>query len=602
MNLTKTAGSLALVVLTGCNAGADQRGSNSKKNSSVSPDSSTDGTSTDQASDGTSSLASADSTSTIYAAGKSNYLDFIKDVFQSTSASPTSISPTSTSSTFTSTTSVGEASFALTESQQAFPNPGKGWVSYVFDLNNPAPDMGPLVGTLYTNNVSWGDLEPDRKGSFRWDKLDRLVQMAKQNGMKFRFSLNSVDPTTASWNRPQIPMWYINMYGAAGGRWINKFEGTTIDGSTVNPYAGNAGWIYEPNYANMAYFNEYWRFLCELVTYWKSNPDWVATIEGMEISNYGFWGEWHSDYAWPSLTDKANFLTAFSNWYFNLFPEAKGNFTSTRMEISGFFHSHGTGAFQGESAVTHAVQAGADIARKCMGICRSKGDGDSGYMYSLDYQSIMSYRFWRSFRGEWGSWDGTIDQFYDAGKWDANRKYVTDTKGAIDEALNLFRADRLGWYIHAPLQRPSGVNNETLAEYYQKRAGYRFYLSKIAYPGAVRVGDRMNVKTEWFQRAMGKLYLPTNFAIDLVKVGGTERYSLGAKPFEATKWDLGARQANLNYEFILPANIPPGKYDVRVALVDDNRKPMINLANAGKEDPNPRKYTFYAAGALDVVP
>lgn len=472
--------------------------------------------------------------------------------------------------------------YTLTESYEAMPNPGKGWVAYVFDLNNPeAANMGPLVSTLYTNNVSWGDLEPE-KGQYRWDKLDRLVQMAKRNGIKFRFSLNSVDPTTACPNyRPQIPYWYLVTYPSSG-RWINTWYGNPIS-STVNPY-GNPGWVFEPDYASAAYTSEYFRFLTALASYWRSNPDWMDTIEGMEISNYGLWGEWHSDFPWTSPSVKATVLSGMVDWYFALFPEARTG-AQPRMEISALF----TGL--GESGVSHAVQMGADMARKCMGICFH------GYISQADYDAVNSYRFWRSFRGEWGSWTGAIDNFFDR----PNGSYVTSTKGAIDEALYNFKADRLGWYVHSTLSQQSGVAGQTFAEYFQSRSGYRLYVSQVSYPDSTKPGETFTVDTRWYQRGVSKLYLPSKFAVDL-DGGPNARYPLGEVDFDATNWQLGPQgPIPLSYTFKIPNNVPPGRYDVRIGLVDSKRRPMINLANAGKESSNPKQYTFYAAGAVEVL-
>lgn len=461
-----------------------------------------------------------------------------------------------------------------------------GWLPYIFNTNEPEKvDDTPLASAYYTNNLSWGDLEP-RRGDFDWSRLDKLVAFSKKNGKKLRFSLNSVDPTTESLSyRPQIPVWFIQNY-PNGGRWINSYYNNAINPQKVNPYNATPGYIYEPNYASEAYTTEYFRFLQALVTHWQSNADWKNTIEAFEISNYGMWGEWHSDYNWGTEANKSAVLKAFVNWYYALLPHTAGNYPSVRTEISTLF------TLFGDSGVSHAVQYGADMTRKCIGICFN------GFISSADYNAIMSYRQWRSFRGEFGSWLGPIENFYTSS---TSTVPVNNTKGAIDEALVSFKANHLGWYVGSTLTKTIPGTNETYEDYFQKRAGYRFYLENISHPANVRPNDKVTVGHRWFQRGVAKIYQPTYLAVDLVGNGGV-RYAIGQVALGAETWNLGPQGPyNLTSDYKIPANIPAGTYQVKFALVDNNRQPMINIAIPGKESADAQAYGFYSAGTIRVV-
>ncbi len=468
----------------------------------------------------------------------------------------------------------------------AFPNRGMGWLPYINDIFHPDwVDDTPLASAYFTNMITWADLQPGFN-QFNWAPLGNLVRFAKSKGRKLRFALNSVDPTSSTMNRMQVPYWYIQLPGS--GRWISTWYGQKIS-NTHNPYNGNAGWIFEPDYASSAYTTSYFRFLRALSDKWKSEPDWVDTIEAIEISNYGLWGEWHSEFPWTSPAVKETVLKGFVDWYFALLPGAAGSFAPFRTEISALFYQ------LGESGVNHAVQQGADMVRKCIGIC------NQGYIGYWDKVAIDSYRPWRSFRGEWGDWDGGGLEYFYA---NANSTVpVNDTKGAIDEGLYSYKVDYLGWFVGASLNKPGPNAGETLAEYFQKRAGYRLYLESAEYPGAVRPGQTFSVQHAWWQRGVSKLYFPAYFTMELKNETLGTSIPLGRDRFPATDWSLGPQGPHrLTSRFRVPDNLPPGNYKVLVGLVDSAGRPAINLASEGRVSPRTEGYSLYSAGTITVRP
>lgn len=287
----------------------------------------------------------------------------------------------------------------------------------------------------------------------------------------------------------------------------------------------------------------------------------------------------------PYLANKAAVLKGFVDWYYALLPQARGNFPAVRTEISTLFHLFG------DSGVQHAVQSGADMTRKCMGICFL------GFISMEDYQGIMNYRQWRSFRAEFGSWLGQLETFHTSS---TSTVVVNNTKGAIDEALVTFKANHLGWYVGETLRKVVPGSNETYEDYFQKRAGYRFFLESLLLPNSARPGEKIAIGQRWYQRGIAKIYQPTYLAVDLV--GSAGRYPLGQAALGAHEWTMGPQGPFvLNSEFTIPANIPAGTYQVKFALVDESRKPMINIAINEKDGNDVHAYGFYHAGTISIA-
>jgi hypothetical protein len=194
-------------------------------------------------------------------------------------------------------------------------------------------------------------------------------------------------------------------------------------------------------------------------------------------------------------------------------------------------------------------------------------------------------------------YDCAIENFYTSG---SSTTSVNTTKGAIDEALYSFAADHLGWYVGSTLSKPSGVTGESFAEYFQKRAGYRLYLESLSYPRKGSVGDSVSFDQVWHQRGVSKMYLKPKFAVDLVRDG--QRYPIGEVDFAASNWALGPQGPIPSQSTMKIPDLPPGEYQVSFALVDQKRRPMINIAIDRKEVTDVHAYSFYNAGSITVRP
>ncbi|MFK7926604.1 MAG: DUF4832 domain-containing protein [Myxococcota bacterium] len=491
---------------------------------------------------------------------------------------------------------------AYPESDAALRNPHKGWLPYIFDPLNPTSfDDSPLASEIYTNYVTWNDFEPF-EDEYRWDVLEALVEVAASRGKKLRIAINSVDPT--SLDRQQVPTWYIVQAAnesPPAGHWIDQWYGNAI---SINPYNGGTSqttggyFIYEPDYASALYVASYFDFLAELSNRIYATGPYAGlepldgSIASLEISNYGYWGEWHSEFPWTSSAVKQEVLEGFADWVFALYPEtAVPTHPGLSTEMSALFRDGTSGAY--DTGVAHAVSGGADMVRKCVGIC------GHGFLSDVEHDLIKSWQPLRSFRGEWGSWSGGIEAFYASPDSDV---VVNDLSGAIDEALEL-QVSMLGWYVGSSLEQLRPGTSETHAEYFQKRAGYRFWLSKATFSEGADPGAALPLTLEWYQRATGKLYRAYDLRFQLRHVGDGSVVILGTAPFDAHNWPLGPGGPYVSTERLsLPVDLAPGEYALELAAVDENGDQALNLANASIKSETDAEFDYgdYVLGYIQV--
>src|SRR5581483_5033891 len=275
------------------------------------------------------------------------------------------------------------------------------------------------------------------------------------------------------------------------------------------------------------------------------------------------------------------------------------------------------------SAVLYGLGRGATMVRRNMGAT----------LGADERAAIRSRLDTRSFQAEWVSPDGVI-------AWvrprDPSAPWVPTWK-AIDQALSL-GANYLGWYVDSqtvrcdeipkdlpvaelpemtqcgvhgttsvtahPLAKLYPGTHETLEDYFQRRSGYRFYVSRFAYPSSVALGKRFDLDQTWWQRGVGKLY--SRYYLR-ARLAGPATVPLNVDSgLDADRWPAGASGPHaVTSRFVVPARTAPGSYRLQFAVVDAHGKPAINLADSGKVTAgladSRNDYGWYDVGPITIA-
>jgi hypothetical protein len=101
---------------------------------------------------------------------------------------------------------------------------------------------------------------------------------------------------------------------------------------------------------------------------------------------------------------------------------------------------------------------------------------------------------------------------------------------------------------------------------------------------------------EWVNRNVGRLYKLHPLKVYLTDTAGNEKFAELDHAFDETNWIKGEVYPVISV-LHLPKELPPGTYDVRIALVDGRGEPRIKLAIAGAD-----AHGRYRLGMLQVLP
>jgi hypothetical protein len=496
------------------------------------------------------------------------------------------------------------------EVSTVFRNPHMGWLIYAFrPISHPSmAQTTPVASTVYTNYFTWAELEPV-EGLYRWDLIDRFLRAWP--GRQVRLGIRATGPVRLFGAEP-LPAWLRKQIG--GGY-----------------YTSPSTW--EPQYTNPIFLQQHAEFLRALAHRYYDTPrggvDWRRRIESFDIDTYGMWGEWWSRYDFadrgvalsPEADVRYDTLKRLVDNYFDAF-SGQPRPELTMNVIGSSFYEPSLDAGD-PAAVRYAVDRGATTVRRAMGMS----------LPADERQFIRSHLDSRSLQTEWVSPDGVIAWLRPP---DRNRPWTT-TWEAIDQALSL-GANYLGWYVAAQTVRCSqipkdlplgelpemarcGANgttsvtahplaklypgtHETLEDYFQRRAGYRFYVSRFAYPASVAAGRRFALDQTWWQRGVGKLH--SRYYLRARLTGrATVRLNVDGG-LSAERWPAGPSGPHaITSRFAVPAATRPGRYTLELAVVGTDGKPAINLADSGKDTKglaDPRNdYGWYRVGPITIT-
>lgn len=460
------------------------------------------------------------------------------------------------------------------EIDRAFKNPGMGWLMY--NYSNPTATPGVVNETVYSsaiycNYFTWRDLEPNFEGDYRWDLIDNFIKFwaDPRRNKKVHLGMHLTDPQSIP-GPIHIPQW-VYEDSRMTGRWYDNFYGISCERK------------FEPEYWNPFFLEKLGKFFQAFGEHYYQSPLWQQYLERIDISTYGYWGEWHSEMKWPDEETKRRTLRQMIDFYVRAFPRDRVPTPMLAKDIVGWHEDKDLR----DHGVFYAVEdAGAMMVRRCMGWPEATAPHELQFLKD-HYQK-------RKFHAEWGSIDGSLYTMPSG----------MNTEQALKMALD-FHASYLGWYQagatsgSGALNQIESISGETLEEYFQKRCGYRLVLGEAAYPQRVLPGETFSLRQKWHQKGVARLY--ENYYHLKAYLQNEERvYELNTdSAFDATGWFMGGPYA-IESRFSIPGELPSGWYTLKIAMVDYTDQPAMNLAIAGKDEPNPNLYGKYPLGRIYI--
>ncbi len=409
----------------------------------------------------------------------------------------------------------------------------------------------------------WSDLEPE-KGNYYWAKLDSVIDYWKVRNKQFLVRLWVTDDP--GWN------------GAPGNKacpdWIWN-AGVKYHEYNVEPGILKR----EPDYTDNSFDTIYIPLLRKFLQAFSNryqNPS--SNIIMMQVMGYGQWGEWHtmwSHYQWPDKEVKHRVLTNIIRQYMDIFD-------SVRLAISYCFDSDND---QVTSLNDFTYRQATDLA------------------ISNDF-CLTRHGF---IDGLW-KWDTKVMEtnwkhcpLLAEGDWSYSDIKNEGTHGTFSQNLDImleWHSIYCHFYTDAEGYKRTMQEDKSTIERGLKAGGigYRYVLSSASWERETETGKMIVLRQSWINRNTGWCVKQFPIKIYLTDENGNEKFSVTDNAFDISKLYKGESYIKSTMVTV-PKKLPGGKYDLRIALVDDTGNPALKLGIEGID-----KLGRYLLGTIRINP
>lgn len=396
----------------------------------------------------------------------------------------------------------------------------------------------------------WASLEPS-EGEFVWQNLDAVLNYWSLRGKQFVIRFWVTDD--AGWN------------GRPGAEvlpdWLWK------KGLKAHEYTGNGGLHRrEPDYADASYASVYLpslqRFLKAFADRYDKPGTPIIYLQAMGYGHWADWATWYSKYRFPSVQKKHEILAQILQAYIDTFRHIR------LLEFAG--PDWDTNDYP---ALDQALYS------KALDVAAANGFGLiwTGFIDGIGgvYDRVTMERFWREHpiiaEGNW-NYDDMKDQH-------THGTLAENLAGAVDWHANFFHL----YFVPGTYQRAMRHDKPALESGLEAGGiGYGLLPTYLSWPEELPAGHLLVLHQTWVNRNAGRLYVRHPLKLYLTNSGGKQVFAEVIEGFDETSW-IQDKVYPVMSVFHLPKTLPPGTYDVRIALVDDSGQPRIRLAIAGED-------------------
>jgi len=435
------------------------------------------------------------------------------------------------------------------ESGEILHNPHMGWaVTIVPDYNiyqkNPLPDP-PMDFDVANIAVGWDYLEPE-EGNYNWKKLDKMIAEEIARGRSIGIRLLMIHDKT--W-KTDIPQWVWD----SGVPFQQDLKST----------------MRHPVYYNELYQEKLSNFLNAFAAQYNGKG-----IDYVTVMPYVKSGEWDADFPplfeWPDEETKKTTLARLIEIYDNAFESTD---IDLQINFAGYFDREYESIMQ-RSALDTAMDKGFGIA-----------------FHGFKYGNYVPYYIQKAI-GDFAATSFVNGESHTS--WDFSRHKIGGTTYSEEEFTRRahFMLDRV---IEARTNSVSFAFGSRWPQVYEaflddsqelyekglKNLGYRFFISEIEIPESIVTCGNFGIRTEWKNRARGRLYKPYSLCVFLEDETGKIAWSKADKTFDPRNVlsnDIYGETYSVESEFSAPAGIKEGTYLLKIGLI--NPKSMTNPDNS----------------------
>lgn len=307
------------------------------------------------------------------------------------------------------------------------------------------------------------------------------------------------------------------------------------------------GKIWSPDADDPIYFKLWSALVTEMGRRYDGHPD----LDSVDISTVGYWGEGWGPYL-PAWSVQKGLI--------DVCIEA---FKRTPL-LMNFDELH---------ALAYGTERGAGWRLDCWGDM-----GRPGRNFAHMFDSYPEGVARAGIQEVWKRSPVSLESCGTPGSW---YQWKFDLDYIFDQALR--------WHASTINIKSTAIPAEWRPKFdeFQKKIGYRLILRRFEYPAAVQAGQMAAISMWWFNAGVAPIYrdfvLALQFGPEVIKASANLR-----------QWLPG--DSVVDESVYVPDGLKPGKYPVRVAILDPRTgQPAVKLAIEGREPDG-----WYRVGEIEV--
>lgn len=470
-----------------------------------------------------------------------------------------------------STASDAETTVYFTDPQQVLH--GNPYTGMAFDINSPKPKDGP--GYTFTTDpaitafidgseripddadivrlqIAWADFEPEND-VFRWDRLDAFMKRIDEQHKTVEFQLLMSespdvenDPNVFPYEYP--PKWLFDDAGASYR--LARYNGL---------YTAR-----QPIYYDPIYLAELREAVQAFGDRYDSNPG-MAWVDMRAFALFGEWSGWNDalHFPWPDDATRQSTLRSIIDIYRDAFVKTMVMMPNAGADVDATDPNADT---QAKRYHAFAFDYGAENAD--WGFRSDTVNSAFAWMnYSTSSQSTWNNRLLRRDHiqvSEGSSWDSSIM---------ANNPRLVVKNALEGYHSNLQGINNTSFADWDAMKRTYGEWFTTLARF----SGYRFTMPRASYPSMIAPGERFTLDQVWTNGGVGFSPKKYPLQVSLIDGSGAAVWTGTDATLDQRRWFKG-EQHSVQSTFTAPADLPPGRYRLAVAMIDDDGDPRLELA------------------------